>query len=592
MPTTKFSDFSLLWPFANELDQTLFIYKEQEKGTPPHVPPNDEMTICALSTALGNIAMDDSSPDFYLVGQRDAEYHKIKSRRHLIYIGGEIRNKATGQFLSYCDQKNIKRIVNLPFSKALPRVMKIINKDISIDLTTCYYDLAKKQVKTDYGLALLVTNPFATKDTWKVLLVAGNHSYGTLAAARAISSLPLSAEITRRILSNFHLPPHLLGIIEIVVRVEVDKKGRLCEENIEYLFINEQSIPINLYENNQLKTNIKFTTTKTTIVRDTNSLKISFKQKFGSEVATPITKVENTLLNKEFFNFFSERVIIVVSPHSDDSAIGCGGLIYYLRNKKLWQLHGKKGKKECPPVHVLVMKESPKEAVTTDYLNTYCTNIGFKEPLSEESVVNNMKAAIRFNESKAEAMLLDTDSYWLQLDKLKELDKKRGEKEDRKTIVDYLRKIVRTYKSRTPLFLIPQLTDLHPTHKHFAELLLDIFQRLFPAPQEKEKKKEKRVEVWTYETPWSTFDPLNIYDINIIIPLDKHAMFAKCQAISMHQSQEIRTRFSDVARTHSKRIAEILPEMLFGFGRARLGWDYIEVFSSRVWAIRNFSKKL
>jgi len=569
MPTTKFSDLSLLWPFANELDQTLFVYKEQEKGIPPHVPPNDEIAICALSTALGNIAMDDSIPSFYLVGQREEEYHKIKSCRHLIYIGGEIRNEAVREFLSYCDQKKIKRVVNLPTESTLSRVMTIESKDICIDLTT--EKEHTDHIKTDYGLVLLMTNPFATNDKWKVLLVAGNHSYGTLAAAKAISSLPLSEKITTHILANFHLPSHLLGVVEIVVKVKVDKKARLYKEDILYLFVNGQLIPFNLYENDQLKSEINFNTPKIRIRRHLENFKIYFNQKFNSsEIATPTTKLEDNLLSEQFFDFFSEHTVIVISPHSDDSAIGCGGLIYYLRNKKLWQAHGK----ECPPVNVLVAKGSPR-GVTAGYLKTYCTCIGFKELLSEK-LINGGKEAIRFNESKAEEILLDTRSYWLHLDKLEEKNKSRLD--DKKTIIDSLRKIIDN--TRHPLFLIPQLTDQHVAHRDLAKLLVSILHKL----------QLSEVEVWTYESPWSTFDPLNIYDINIIIPLDKHAIFAKCQAISMHRSQEIRTRFSDVARTHSKRIAEILPEMLFGYGKASRRRDYVEVFSSRVWNIRDFSK--
>jgi len=212
MPTTNFSALSLLWPFANELDQTLFVYNDPKERASlrPHIPPNDGIAKFTLSTALGHIAMDNSTPSFHLVGQRDKEYREKKKRKQLIYIGGEIGNEAVRDFFNSCDHKEMERVITLPSNGGdLPRAMKIKGQK---DLLTEYYDSKHEYPKIDYGLILLTTNSFATKNSLKTLLLAGMHSYGTLAAARAVSDSHLSVEITRPIMTNFHVPPHLFGV--------------------------------------------------------------------------------------------------------------------------------------------------------------------------------------------------------------------------------------------------------------------------------------------------------------------------------------------------------------------------------------------
>ena len=96
MATSKFTDLALLWPFANELDQTLFVYNFSrtrdyvDLGLPLH----DSMAMFTLSTALGHILMDDSMPQFYLVAPENSGDACKDKNRHLIYIGGGIHNQA------------------------------------------------------------------------------------------------------------------------------------------------------------------------------------------------------------------------------------------------------------------------------------------------------------------------------------------------------------------------------------------------------------------------------------------------------------------------------------------------------------------
>jgi hypothetical protein len=91
----------------------------------------------------------------------------------------------------------------------------------------------------------------------------------------------------------------------------------------------------------------------------------------------------------------------------------------------------------------------------------------------------------------------------------------------------------------------------------------------------REDRNFKNADVWLYESPWIDLDNT---EVNVLLPLDKHAMFAKCQAMAMHRSQESRTRYTDVARGKSRYRAEVLPELLFGHGTSGESWDYVEAF--------------
>ena len=93
MATSKFTDLALLWPFANELDQTLFVYNFSrtrdyvDLGLPLH----DSMAMFTLSTALGHILMDDSMPQFYLVGPENSGDACKDRNKGLIVLCGSKR---------------------------------------------------------------------------------------------------------------------------------------------------------------------------------------------------------------------------------------------------------------------------------------------------------------------------------------------------------------------------------------------------------------------------------------------------------------------------------------------------------------------
>jgi hypothetical protein len=678
MPASIFSDLAFLWPFANQLDQTTIIYKETKRHTKvrPHIPPNDIIATSNISAALGRISMDKSLPDFYLVGQMDEQYEANKNHKNLIYIGGKLNNEVVKAFIEEYDRKsNYKRVVELPSRNLLPRTIKIMNRKIKTE----YYDSQHKYVKTDYGLIFLCSNPFSSNinDRLNALLLAGLHSYGTLAAARTISDPIFSAEICQRIIANFHMPPHLLGTIEIVVQSNIDENGNCIylppEQSIRCVYVNGKLLhPIDSDTDNRRPYFVDFTSGTNSqifsIKREQNSLKVSFDPKFdSSEIAAPMTNAQGLILSvdldyldgldkeqisddllkkihehnhtikfsedltiaieqqgfawllidkcknksysirkendklniytdklsKLFFEYFSERTVVIISPHSDDSVIACGGLIYYLRNRKLWEAHGRNN---CPPVEILVITESP-GGVEPDYFEKYCSYIGTFMGLNDETIknelekrglkekeieeefikrINAIKSQIRCCESRSEATLLSANSKWLQFPR----DIVEKSSNFLLSISPILEKILDENKNQHPLILMPCFEDQHHTHTNITKSMLDSI-RHWPT------KLLDNAEIWLYESPWANLDTSAI---NVVLPLDKHATFAKMQAISMHQSQQIRTKFSEVALARSKYLAEVLPESLLGgFGSGGFSWDRVEIFSSVNWKMLDFS---
>ena len=165
MSLFNFSDLAILWPFANEADRTLFVYK-QHAGTPS--PPNDGRAMLALSAALGPIVMDDSSPDIYSVGadaggELTGLTEKLSQGRHVIYVGGPARNEAAGEFLRRCDEAfrpcgdvPPKIATRLPRTADEPRILRVLEAEFQAS----YYDAEKTRVQQDYGVAILTFSPF------------------------------------------------------------------------------------------------------------------------------------------------------------------------------------------------------------------------------------------------------------------------------------------------------------------------------------------------------------------------------------------------------------------------------------------------
>lgn len=586
MSLFNFSDLAVLWPFANQADKTLFVYKQHD-GTAS--PPNDGRAMLALAGALGPIVMDDSSPDMYSVGTTPRSHLAglealLTKGRHAIFVGGSARNEASLDFLRKCeeafgDQGNPQpRIASrLPQSPDQPRVLRVA----STEFEPTYYDDGRTRVREDYGVAILTFSPFNPQ--YKALLVAGLHSPGTLAAARAISRPDLSRDVVRRIAANFHLPPHVLGTVEVVVRVEVEENGEIKRSG-GHGVIEVQSVIVNnirLFPDPDVESPRKafpcLPAPRCPVLRihrwpvgpnrfeASEDLDITFVQEGAhaayrsDDASMPARGTPQRKPTPEFFEYFSERDLVVISPHSDDSVIGCGGLIYYARNRELW-----KDPSLRPSVHVFVMTASPRGVRLREF-EAYCRAIGVEPPDAKDDPDANaeLRRQIRRNEARSEAFLLDALAHWLDL---RFDDPKSG----RLLAKRFKRLHDEAERRRRRLtFLVPPFEDQHPTHRSARELVLEVL-----------RNGDYHADVWAYESPWGFLSPTHI---NVILPLDKHAMFAKCQAISMHQSQEARTRYSEVARTQARRNAEVVPEEALAFGGGAVGWDYVEVFHKLTW---------
>jgi len=586
MSVFSFSDLAILWPFANEPDRTLFVYKQHEAAGSL---PNDGRAMLALAGAMGPIVMDDSSPDIYSVGASPGRELATLSLalaqgRHVIYVGGSTRNEAVRDFLAECEHslrnpitRNLEITTHLPRTADEPRVLRVPGAEFR----ATYHDSGNTQVRDDYGAAILTISPFNSR--YKALLVAGLHSPGTLAAARAVSRPDVSREIVRRIIPNFHLPPHVLGTVEVVVRTEVDPQGRLTKANgrelieLQYIAVNgvrllpdpdvdaprrafpdllshqSPALRADRWPPNEKRLGLVDDLGLTFVEDETNAIYRS-----GDSALTvqgqPVSKPKPA-----FFEYFSKRDLVVISPHSDDSVIGCGGLVYYLRNRELWEDEAQR-----PTVYVLVMTASPRGVSEAEF-DRYCEAIGIDPPQPDvdPDARAKMRSQVRRNESRGEAFVLDMETHWLDL----RLDDPRSSGQIERTLETLRREAER--RGRELTFLVPPYEDQHPTHRSARELVLRVL-----------RKGEYGADVWAYESPWGF---LSSTHINVILPLDRHAMFAKCQAIAMHQSQEARTRYSEVARTQARRNAEILPEEAFAFGEGSFGWDYVEVFHELRW---------
>jgi len=603
MPLLSFSDLAFLWPFANEAAKTLFVYKAHRV-----YPPENEKAMLALTGAMGRIVMDDASPGVYDVddAERGGPGHAPVEGRHVIYVGGPARNGPAADFLKACEQRlgttarflidDRPRAFHVGDPQAEPRLR----------FTAEYHDDEKVRVRADYGLVVLTFNPFDGRDQDpddenelhrgpnRALLVAGLHSQGTLAAAETISRPDLARQIVGRLVANCHLPPHVLGTVEVIVRAGVDEGGDLKKEagrdeiQLEYIAVNGLELFPRPNRHAPRKAYPALPFGKGRIVRIdrrpiddeiqlTEDVEVTFveekplddDQKKDSAFAVKGQPCDG--LTDAFFEYFAGRHLVIISPHSDDSVIGCGGLVYYVRNRELWERKGRK--EQRPDVHVLVMTASP-GGVLKEQLEDYCSAIGVAK--APDAVVDaelhaELRAQMRRNESRSEAFLLGTSTCWMHLTRP---DDPRAYHKLEETLEGIRR---RSREVRPLTVLIPPPEDQHATHRLIREVVLRFLRN---------RREYDDTDVWAYESPWGALAPT---DINVVLPLDKHAMFAKCQAIAMHHSQETRTRFSEVARTRARLKAEVLPEELFAFGGGRFEWHFVEVFQRVRWKMGVFA---
>lgn len=225
---------------------------------------------------------------------------------------------------------------------------------------------------------------------------------------------------------------------------------------------------------------------------------------------------------------FEEKRIYVISPHPDDTAVGCGAFIAALsRKNKTRSLVLTSGS------HVANPDVRKKETILEAEV------LGMEEPLFLD---------LPFYEANRQPNFLDEELFAAALDPLPDM------------------------------IFLPSRYDSHKTHKTATNLT---FQILDKALKSKEKGERKgKVEVIFYETPWGLFPDGKF---NAIFPIDAETMRQKLEAIRVHQSQIERTQFATFAKSLAQLRAAVVPELTlkkWGFGQNpfELG-KYLEVYA-------------
>ncbi len=486
--------------------------------------------------------MDSSQPRLHFEGTaNDALWESARASSHLVLIGGPKTNGLTKQVIEKIQKTNrrVASAMRLDLDDPGYRSLSIHGRT-----WRAAHD-ESGNVTQDYGVVLLTDNPYddsSGSSKTKVLLLAGLHSTGTLAAALAVTQPAVAKDIADLVLSNYHLPPHLLNSVFIIVGA-TPSGATVTQSDIaiadQFIIPPPPSQPLR---------NV------------TERLIINLGAACDSGKATRRTIDMGVPLGDEFFKFFTRKTVVVISPHSDDVVLGCGGLLYYLRNGPLWQQR----QKPQPSVYTLIVTPSPK-GVEVQYIQRYYQarrglSGGLSSPVDVKSVHDARADDIRQNEALSEASLLGvSDMRWLGANTLEM---------EEPALNSHLTALL----SESPdgagcVFLIPLLSDSHPTHSRITRATLKLIKTTYRESQ-----------VWTYESPWGHVDAS---EINVLVPLDKHAMFAKCQAMAMHRSQESRTSFADAVRGSNRSRAETSREIVGGFGAGGCGgpaWDYAEVF--------------
>jgi len=229
----------------------------------------------------------------------------------------------------------------------------------------------------------------------------------------------------------------------------------------------------------------------------------------------------------EKFYFYNDSIknkdIVVVSPHADDIAIGCGGAMAIL---------------------------SPTNAITP--------LLFFTGERGVDAADQEQRVKIREAEMCAEAEILGLQApVFLRL---------LSYEHDNNSSCD-IAQLETVLRDLAPaIVFLPNEHDTQPRHKLATELALAALKNSgFPG------------ELFFYETSWGPFGPL---DFNAGFELDAKIMAQKLKAIRVHRSQIKRTRFDIAAKSLAQFRAVVVPEQrVQGYGRSRRSSvKYLEVF--------------
>ncbi|MCF7866825.1 glucosamine-6-phosphate deaminase [Candidatus Woesearchaeota archaeon] len=209
------------------------------------------------------------------------------------------------------------------------------------------------------------------------------------------------------------------------------------------------------------------------------------------------------------------KTFIVISPHPDDSAIGCGGTISMLSKE--------------------------------NKIYTFIMTSGHRSFIPETSKEDRIQ--IREEEVIKESNILGSEPRFL---KLKYYDDKN---ENLLLDIDKVRKLFENIQPN--IIIIPQKNDEHPTHKVSRMIALEAI-----------KQSGLDVEIWNYESPWGLF---NHSSFNGLVSIPENHFNIKLKSINCHKSQVERNNYALIAESLANLRGALIPEQeLSGFGNKKI----------------------
>ena len=292
---------------------------------------------------------------------------------------------------------------------------------------------------------------------------------------------------------------------------------------------------------------------------------------------------------------FPYASVLVISPHPDDSVLGCGGLVFKLTSHRETRsrvkitvfsmtpgYHGVDSDffRECETIgreNLLRWPGVPQAELEDDArligalrecLGDDFDLYGNSGESDQQKLENIIRTAIRFGESSREVETLGLSDpsalRFLALPRLYsgcicpgELVRLRNELNQAAD------------QGEGNLLLVPHPDDPQPAHQAVTEAAL---RALDPA---------LKWHIWYYQSPWYRMSP---YAIDAIVPLNDEELYRKRAAAETHRSQTIRTPYGKYVMSGASLNADILPELLLGFGGKHLNvfGKYCEVFQMRL----------
>jgi LmbE family N-acetylglucosaminyl deacetylase len=224
----------------------------------------------------------------------------------------------------------------------------------------------------------------------------------------------------------------------------------------------------------------------------------------------------------------NNKKIVVVSPHADDIAIGCGGAMALL-----------------------------------SATNTITPLLFFTGERGIDAPDKQQRIKIRETEMCAEARELGLcPPIFLRLSSY-DHEHQENLSHDKAQLEKVLREL-------TPdIIFLPHENDCQPRHQLASDITMAVLKVInFTGA------------LFFYETPWEPFASL---DFNLCVVLEAAVMAQKIRAIRVHASQLKRTRFDRAAQGLAQFRAAVVPEQrMQGYGScACVHFKYVEVFLYR-----------